>query len=94
MKSEKGKPAFPDNIDEVLAEKVMEHTKKNSDNGKESGLFSDSPYQKKSCCDKMSKTKCISICLFCLLLITGTIAYFIFKPKCFARKERRFPFFS
>jgi|WetSurMetagenome_2_1015567.scaffolds.fasta_scaffold308043_2 hypothetical protein len=95
MKSEKGKPAFPDNVDEVLAEKIMEHTERNSDKGMDNknNRFYDSPSQKKSCCDKMSKSKCITICIFCLLLIAGAIGFFVFKPACCAKKKRKYPFF-
>jgi hypothetical protein len=96
MKSEKGKPAFPDNVDEVLAGKIMDHTKKNSDNGAhgEGGALFDAPSRKNNCCGNMSKFKCIALCCMVLLLIAGTLAFFIFKPwsVCCGKKKKGFPF--
>jgi hypothetical protein len=90
MKSEKGKPAFPGNVDAVLTDKIIEHTQKNTDGGGRETIATAAglPSQKSGCCDNMSKTKCISVCIFFTAIIAGIIGFFIFRPR-FKGMERR-----
>jgi len=93
MKSDKGKSVFDENVDAVLSEKIVEHTKKNAEAGAagESTPSSFIPPQKKKCCSKMSKSKCITLCVVFVLIIAGSIAFFLFKPQCCKAKKSRFP---
>ena len=63
MKSEKGKPAFPDDVDTVLSDKIKDHTKKNAEAG---GNDSNGPSafntpQKNEFRGMMRKNKCIAM---------------------------------
>ena len=95
MKSEKGKPVFSDDVDAVLTEKIVEHTNQNIDNGdrEKNDHSSFVPPQRNRCCMKMSKGKCIAMCIVLALMIAGIVAFFIVRPKCCGAKKRRFPGF-
>jgi hypothetical protein len=95
MKSDKGKSVFDENVEAILSEKIVEHTKKNAEAGAaaEGTPPSFIPPQKKRCCSNMSKSKCITLCVVIALMIAGIIAFFLFKPQCCGKKKSRFPGF-
>jgi len=96
MKSEKGKSVFSDDVDAILTEKIVGHTKKNITDGdrEENGASSFEPPQRNKYRMNISKSKCITMCLVLALLVAGIIAFFIFKPTCCGNKKRKYPFFS
>jgi hypothetical protein len=92
MKSEKGKPAFAENVDAVLTDKIIEHTQKNTEGGgRENSVSSpDLPSQNGGCCGNMSKSRCMYMCFFFALFLAGIIAFFIARPKFMKMKKRNF----
>jgi hypothetical protein len=95
MKSEKGKPVFCDNVDEILADRIVEHTKKNIDNGDRETIDNSSfvPPQRNDCCMKMPKSKCVAMGIVLILFIAGIIAFSIVRPAHRGMKKLRFPGF-
>jgi hypothetical protein len=95
MKSEKGKSVFCDNVDEILAEKIVEHTKKNIDNGDRESIGNPSfvPPQRNRFCMKMSKSKFVAMGIVLILCIAGIIAFFIVRPARRGVRKLRFPGF-
>jgi hypothetical protein len=92
MKSEKGKPVFPDDADVILTEKIVEHTQKNTDCGdsEKGDDYSFEPPHRNRSCTNMSKSKCIALCIVLVLAVTGIVVFFIFKSDCCGKKKRGF----
>jgi hypothetical protein len=92
MKSEKGKPVFPDDVDAVLTDKIIEHTKRNTDGGdcEANAPSAFPPSQTDTRCGSMLKNKCVSACIFFVLILAGLIAFFFLRPKFLGMKRRKF----
>jgi hypothetical protein len=90
MKSEKGKPVFSDDVDAILTDKIVEHTKKNSStrNRLESGPSPFPSSQTRICCMNESKSACRGIGISLALIIAGIVAFLIVKQKGGATKKR------
>ncbi len=91
MKQAKGKQVFNDNVDSVLADKIIDHTKRNSNtcNQETSDSTSSVNPHRKDCCMNMSRSKCITLCIAGVLLIAGIVVFFIFGSKCRRKKKWR-----
>jgi hypothetical protein len=97
MKSEKGKPVFPGEVDAILADKIIEHTQKNTESGGRDANSTSAfpPTQKFSCCGNMSKNKCVFMCIFFISILLGIVAFVIVKPKLMGiKRPKRFDFFG
>jgi hypothetical protein len=86
MKSDTGKQVFGENADAVLAQKVVEHTKKNSSTGRTAGRNSRFPHEDLSSTgsttfiyrtpeQKHEKAKRYGIAALVLLFLLGIITF-------------------
>jgi hypothetical protein len=91
MKSEAGKPVFPDDVDTVLAEKIVEHTKKNAEGAdsptKEKSAFP--PSQSKGYRGIFSEDECLTRSILIIVVISGILAFLKFGPKYLWTKKRK-----
>jgi len=80
MINDKGTPVFEGNIDDILAKKIITHTRRNS---KKPSAAESPGYKKETCCTSMSVPawKCIAACAASLISITAIILLlrFLFK---------------
>ena len=80
MIKDKGKPVFEETIDDVLAKKIITHTRRNSKNPSAAESIH---HKKERCCASMPKPawKCVAACAASLLSITAIILLlrFLFK---------------
>jgi hypothetical protein len=85
MKNEKGKQVFVDNVDILLSDRIVGHTKKNAD-VRYAGAAKKTPHDTEGLTEKdqdMKKPK--SVLLKCIIggviVLAGLIAFFLCKQK-------------
>jgi hypothetical protein len=85
MKSEKGKQVFVDNVDVLLSDKIVGHTKKNA-NGKYAGASEKPSHHAEGAPGKdqdMKKPKAVYLKFIIggVIIIAGLIVFFLCKQK-------------
>jgi hypothetical protein len=92
MKSEKGKQVFVDNVDILLSDRIIGHTKKNAD-GKYSDAAEAATHHAENTKGKdrdmkKPRTNFLKYIIGGTIVIAGLLAFFLCKQKCCSCRKK------